>query len=303
MEAYLLRQTLIPLSDPPESESEGGRVLLLSSQELSDHPADPLGEDILPHTPLARDARVCKGEVRGDYLCGTVVTPRHTKSGTQIAFGYLLTREVAVLCDDTQVTSSMLRRLAKERQWQQAGVGTFFHEFLTLLLAKDPHHLQELENQLEGLESRVLGGSLANFGAQMSALRKELFGWMRYYAQLASVVDTLAKNEPGFFPPQECQQLRMLAQRLLHLKDEAYLLREYSLQVQGLFQAEIGILQNRMIQLLTVMTTTFMPLTLLLEWYGMTTSGLDVSGYPLIVASGVLLALGCLWVINRKRFR
>ena len=48
-------------------------------------------------TPPARDARVCKAEARRDCLCGTILTPRSAKSGTPIAFGYLLTGDRVVM--------------------------------------------------------------------------------------------------------------------------------------------------------------------------------------------------------------
>ena len=71
--------------------TEGQVLVLLTSQELSQHPELKCLEGVLQHTPLARDARVCKAEARRDCLCGTIVTPRYTKEGERIAFGYMLT--------------------------------------------------------------------------------------------------------------------------------------------------------------------------------------------------------------------
>ena len=80
--------------------TEGQVLVLLTSQELSQHPELKCLEGVLQHTPLARDARVCKAEARRDCLCGTIVTPRYTKEGERIAFGYMLTASVVVICDD-----------------------------------------------------------------------------------------------------------------------------------------------------------------------------------------------------------
>ena len=41
------------------------------------------------------------------------------------------------------------------------------------------------------------------------------------------------------------------------------LLREYCAQIQNMFQAEIGIRQNRIMQILTIVTTIFLPRSLL----------------------------------------
>ena len=44
--------------------TEGQVLVLLTSQELSQHPELKCLEGVLQHTPLARDARVCKAEAR-----------------------------------------------------------------------------------------------------------------------------------------------------------------------------------------------------------------------------------------------
>ena len=53
--------------------TEGQVLVLLTSQELSQHPELKCLEGVLQHTPLARDARVCKAEARRDCLCGTQI--------------------------------------------------------------------------------------------------------------------------------------------------------------------------------------------------------------------------------------
>ena len=54
------------------------------------------------------------------------------------------------------------------------------------------------------------------------------------------------------------------------LRDEAArTLREYVLQVRELFQAEIDIRQNRIMKTLAIVTTIFLPLSLVAGWNGM----------------------------------
>ena len=56
-------------------------------------------------------------------------------------------------------------------------VGGFLYAFLELLITKDMHHLQELEDQLAHLEDQVLAGIMNDFNLHMTALRKEVAGW------------------------------------------------------------------------------------------------------------------------------
>ena len=83
MYRYNLSDGLAPAEEP--AEGTGGTVLLLTSEELSRHPALPGLEGVLHHTPPARDARVCKAETRRDCMSGTVVIPRRGREGDRVA--------------------------------------------------------------------------------------------------------------------------------------------------------------------------------------------------------------------------
>lgn len=304
MYLYSLGQSLTLLEGaPPEGTAA---VCLLTSEELDQNPRLPGLEGVLHHTPSARDARVCKAEVRRDCLSGTVVMPRRGRMGERVAFGYLLTRDRVVLCDDTGTAHSILKRLAKEKRWRENGPGLFFCEFLAQLLVRDLHHLEELEDQLSRLEEGVLAGELEGFNAALSPLRKQALGWLRYYNQLDGVACELESNEIGLFSAEEEQQFHMLEKRLARLRDEAQLLREYCLQVRELFQAELDIRQNRIMKILTIVTTVFLPLSLVAGWYGMNFTGMPelrwTYGYPAVIAGSVIIVLLTLWIMKKKKF-
>ena len=304
MYIYGLGQSLTPLEEAPAPGTAA--VYLLSSEELDRNPRLPGLEQVLHHTPSARDARVCKAEVRRDCLSGTVVIPCRGREGDRVAFGYLLTRDRAVLCDDTGTVHAILRRLGKEKRWRENGPGRFFCEFLEELLARDLHHLEELEDRLTQLEDGVLAGELEGFNAALSPLRKQALSWLRYYTQLDGVAWELEENEIGLFSPEEQQMFHMLEKRLGRLRDEAQLLREYCLQVRELFQAELDIRQNRIMKILTVVTTVFLPLSLVAGWYGMNFTGMPeldwAYGYPAVIAGSVAIVLLTLWIMKKKKF-
>ena len=72
MYQYRISSTLTMFEGTPEP---GECVLiLLTSEELERKPCIAGLEQILCHTPTARDAHVCKAETHRNYLCGTVVT-------------------------------------------------------------------------------------------------------------------------------------------------------------------------------------------------------------------------------------
>ena len=302
-------QSALSASDEQATNSQGfnGRILtLLTSEELEQGPCLPGLENILCHTPLARDARVCKAEAHRTYLCGTIVTPRHTKDRRPISFGYLLTKDRMIICDDAGVAHRMFQRIREENPQLTDHIGGLLYEFLELLIAKDMHHLQELEEMLSQLEEQVLEGGLDNLNHQMTVLRKELTNWGRYYTQLEDMVCEFEENENEFFTDIETRQFHMVEKRIARLKNEAQILREYGLQIRELFQAEIDIRQNRIMKILTIVTTIFLPLTLVAGWYGMNFSNMpELSwkyGYPAVIVISLVIVMICLWIMKKKKF-
>ena len=70
MVTYIIGQKLTLLDREPQDGEPA--VVLLTSEELDQHPVLAGLETTLHHLPPARDARVCKAEVRRDCLCGEV---------------------------------------------------------------------------------------------------------------------------------------------------------------------------------------------------------------------------------------
>ena len=304
MVQYEIGETMTPLQS--EKAPNACVLTLVTSKELQQNLRIPGLEMLLRHTPSAQDSRVCKTEVHRSHLCGTIVTPRRTKEQRPIAFGYLLAPGNVILCDDSGAAHTMIQRMQLQSPHQQCGIGTFFHAFLECLIAKDLHHLQELEDRLNQLEEYVLADKLENFNAEMRTLRKEIIGWNRYYSQLDDMVCDLLENGNLYFDENELRLLRMVESRINRLKNEAQTQREYGLQVHELFQAELDMRQNRIMKILTVVTTIFLPLTLIAGWYGMNFHDMpELSwkyGYPAVIAISAVVVLGCLGIMKKKKF-
>ena len=301
---YCISSTLTPLEGAPAPDA--CILTLLTSEELEQKPRIPGVEQTLCHTPASRSAHVCKAESHRNYLCGTIVTPRHTRGQAPITFGYLLAPGRIILCDDTGVAHTMIQRLSREDPQRESGIGSFFYEFLELLIAKDLHHLQELEDKLNQLEDAALAGELEDFNPRMTALRKELVGWIRYYTQMDDMICEFQENENEYFSENELRMFRMAEKRIGRLKDEAQALRDYGIQIRELFQAEIDIRQNRIMKILTIVTTIFLPLSLVAGWYGMNFINMPELtwkyGYPAVIGISVLVVLICLWIMKKKKF-
>ena len=84
------------------------------------------------------------------------------------------------------------------------------------------------------------------------------------------------------------------------------MLKEYSNQLRELHQTRIDSRQNEIMQFLTIVTTIFMPLTLVEGWYGMNFVNMPELSAPHGYAIICLLCLVCLllefWVIRKNKW-
>ena len=301
MHWYAIRQNLVPLNEEPTDAEPC--VLLLTSEELTRYGASNL---LFRHTPTPAEARVCKAEVHPDFLSGTLRLPAPDDGGSRLTCGYLITVNRIIFTDDDTHIFFLLKRMVREKRATDGGVGRFLYEFFELLLSRDLYRLEEIEDRLQHLEEQVMNHELDAFSLPMSELRQEIMARFRYYSQLDDVAYTLRANENGFFTDKEELSFRMLENRVVRLREEAQFLREYGSQLQSLFQSEIDIRQNRVMQILTIVTTIFLPLSLLAGWYGMNFTGMpELSwkyGYPLIILVSLLVVGLSLWICKRKKF-
>lgn len=79
----------------------------------------------------------------------------------------------------------------------------------------------------------------------------------------------MSENKNGLFNSEDIRLLRVVANRADRLFDNTKVLREYTGQLREMYQSQIDIMQNKTMRILTVVTTIFMPLTLIAGWYGM----------------------------------
>ena len=91
----------------------------------------------------------------------------------------------------------------------------------------------------------------------------------------------------------------------MRLQDNVSELRDYSVQLRDLVSGQLSIKQNNIMTLLTIITTIFMPLTLIAGWYGMNFVYMPELhtpwGYPtVIIISLLIIVLSLIWFRKNK---
>ena len=83
-------------------------------------------------------------------------------------------------------------------------------------------------------------------------------------------------------------------------------LLDYTSQIRDSYESRLDVKQNRIMTVLTVVTTIFMPLTLIVGWYGMNFKYMPELesrwAYPIVIGVSVLIVVLSLIFFKKKKW-
>ena len=180
---------------------------------------------------------------------------------------------------------------------RESGLGEMF-EFFLALTADDVYSLETLENKISDLEDELLTkGKPDKEGIRrIVGLRKEVLAAKRYYEQMEFLSDELAESSHYFdFVDKKFDRL---LEFIMHLQ-------EYIEQVREAYQSQIDIEQNNIMKFFTVITTIFLPLTLITGWFGMNLRMPEFGwkyGYIYAISMSVSVVVIMMIVFKKKKW-
>ncbi|WP_167957341.1 magnesium transporter CorA family protein [Anaerosporobacter faecicola] len=248
----------------------------------------------------------CKVERHYDYLYGTVYVPipKEHMRHKEFVF-YILDRKI-IFIDDSNTILEELQRIEMEKLRRNYSLERLLYDILVHLIDNDLLFLELLEQEIAKIEEHVLRGSLNNFNTKMLEIKKMVAKLYRYYSQMADLGEEMLDNEEEFFCENSFSTFRVFTDRASRLQNETQTLREYAMQVQDVYQSEIGIRQNNVMKVLTIVTTIFLPLTLIAGWYGMNFTFMPELnwkyGYPAVIAVSIMIVIGSLMIFKKKKY-
>ena len=140
----------------------------------------------------------------------------------------------------------------------------------------------------------------------MNDIRGDLLDLRVHYEQLIDLGQELEENENGFFKEENLRYFHMFTERVTRLRDIVNGQREYVMQLRDLIQSQLDVRQNRIMTVLTVVTSIFLPLTLIAGWYGMNFRYMPELewrySYPVVIAISIIIVVVCLIWFKRKKW-
>ncbi len=299
---YIVSNHVLVETNPDSIEAQIPSVMIVSQDILEEQDwAARYFVQKRNHRPL-KEIRYCKLEIHEDAILGTMRIPNKEEYDQHIRFALYMTENKLIFIDDSKFVQTILERIYLGRFQCEIDLSMILEEFLLQIVEGDQHFLASLEKKIETLEEEIISEKEKDYHLEVLNLKKEISRMNRYYHQLFDMVDDLQSYSQDNHP----LTYHIFENKINRLLQETIDLREYAMQVQDVYMSEIGIRQNNVMKMLTVVTTIFLPLTLLVGWYGMNFANMPELtwkyGYLGVALISIVIIILTLWIMKRKKW-
>ena len=253
------------------------------------------------------DIHNTKAEVNYDSLTGSFRIPDRENIGSKdYRFAFALDEKGIVFIDDSGKVEQMIKAIRRTKRWRKPSLERFLYDFLEQIVENDLSVLERYEAELNRIEDAILGSLEPENLGRVNEIHNDIRKLLIHYEQIIDMTQELEENENGFFSEEKLRYIHLFMNLLVRRHDSAASLRDYTMQVRDLYHAQLEVRQNRIMTLLTVVTTIFMPLTLLVGWYGMNFRYMPELewrfGYPVVIVVSIVIAFSCLLFFKKKKW-
>ena len=251
-----------------------------------------------------KSIRYCKIEAYNDSLEGVLRIPKKENSREPlVCFGFHMSQESLTLINDGKGLKSYMEKYHDYIE-QVASP----EKLLLLLFEKsiedDVLYLSHIDMAMDEMEEKLLSGNDQHFLHELTKFRRKLSELNAFYVQMEDIAQSV-QSEMCRILITDRNAWQNLASRFSRLQSYVGLLHEYALQLTELYQSEQSTKQNSVMTILTVVTTIFLPLTLLTGWYGMNFSSMPEVhwkyGYLCAVCAAAAIVIGEIIYFKKKK--
>lgn len=166
--------------------------------------------------------------------------------------------------------------------------------------------LEDCETQISHMEKKLLDNEIdSQINRSIFSMKNDLTLCKDYYEELIAIAEALQNDENNLFHADESfRSLTIFINKAQRLSSNAQLLCDNLVHVREAYQSSLDYNLNNIMKIFTVVTTIFLPLTLIVGWYGMNLKMPEFSweySYPVIIAVCILIVVVCLLFFKRKK--
>ena len=219
---------------------------------------------------------------------------------------YLDRNDLFFFCEDEKTrikVSKIIREITEEEALSNEQL---LYYFFVNLLKNDMDYLDRIEQQINDEEPIIFEDSERKALERIWEYRKKLLKLKRYYEQLDLIFDEMAPNDNDLLSDKIIKRIVILGSRIDRYLNAVRNLQETVNQMREAYQSQLSIRQNELMKVFTVVTVIFLPLTLIVGWYGMNFNNMPEYhwkySYPILALVSAIIVLSLVWLFKKKKW-
>lgn len=159
--------------------------------------------------------------------------------------------------------------------------------------------IMEMEkNIVEKQVNELLNKEIYDMRNRLSVMRS-------YYEQLVEIGEALLENENEIFAPGGLRYFKIYTDKVSRLSENIMALSESLIHLREALDAALNYSINSTMKMFTVVTTVFLPLTLVAGWYGMNFAQMPELkweyGYEAVIGFSIVVVILCIIFFKKKK--
>lgn len=295
-----------PLKAPSEGPDYNPPIIkVLTPDEFSDMPdISQEGRDGLAALAPSESNFV---ELYPDFIIGSFAVPdKADPTEDPDLLSFYLENDHLIFIDNGTVAEDLLAKVHASGMLVKPTTPHTLYAFMKTLITNDFVWINEMEDAMEELEDAMVERGEEVSSQTIMDYRRAATRMGSYYEQVAIMADIIADNENKVMSRREAESFNHVVTHANFLASRAEMLREYSLQLYELHQTQIDLKQNSTMQILTIVTVMFAPLTLVTGWFGMNLTVLPGLDWPYmaftIIGLAILMIILMVVFFKKKRW-
>lgn len=166
--------------------------------------------------------------------------------------------------------------------------------------------LDQIAETIESLEDKLLDSPDSSSKGNIHHLKKEVIRVRKSIAPLREAISRFSKSDSPFIEENSTFFIRDLYDHTIQLMDAIDSYRDILNGLQDLYISEISFRMNQVMQVLTIITTIFVPLSFLAGLYGMNFDNIPElhfqHGYFVLLGVMFLIGVGLLYWFRKQKW-
>lgn len=286
-----------------QNEPETDFIAIIPAEDASDYNFLNQYKDKIPM--LLMDVHFSKIEIFSDFVYGFINIPEIlVREHTGITFIYH--SHHLIFIDKNDFIQQCFDKILKTHRKNITTCSLALYYILDFIISKDLEKMNALQQKLAQLERDILNDQINEPLKEITGYRSSTMKLHHYYVQLAGIYGDLSDNTEKLFDLKTKKLFDILIRKVTLCSHEAQQVWEYTSQIRDVYQQRLDVHQNNIMKVLTIVTTIFMPLTLITGWYGMNFVYMPELqwkyGYTVIIALSIAVVIILCIIFKRKKW-